>query len=332
MSKYIGTDVPHVISMISERIQSSGKQLRAVYFVACGGSEASLAAGQYLVDSESKGLSCKRYNSNAFVHAAPAKLDDECIVVACSLKGTAETIVALETAQQHGAHTIALTGEPDTALANAATQYVITYGAHGEPVYDQTSTAYALRIGFEILHQFEGYAHYQEALDGFRQITPIVASARASFKEDAVIFANRCKDDEVFYVLGCGPLLGTAYSMAFCHLNEMQTRHAVLVPSGDYFHGPFETTTSDLAIILLKSGGRTRPLDQRVEDFLKKHGGRHTIIDARDSLTWERIDKSVAEFFEPAIMWDVERMFVETLADRRRHPMTDRVYMWKFKY
>lgn len=333
MSKYIGTDVPHVISAIKEKIREAGKTLRAVYFVACGGSEAALASGYYLIETESKTLSVKKLNSNVFVHATPAKLDDECIVVCCSLKGTAETVEAVKVARAAGANTIALTGAPDTATANAG-DIVITYdGKHDIPgVYDLTSTAYSLRIAFEILHQFEGYAHYDKAIEGFKKINEIVTAARASLKEDAVVFANKCKDDEVFYVLGCGPLLGTAYSMANCHLIEMQSRHAVLIPSGDYFHGPFETTTSDLAMILLMSGGRTRPLDERVERFLGKHGGHHTILDARATQLWEKIDHSVAEFFEPAIMWDVERLFVECLADRRRRPMTDRVYMWKFPY
>lgn len=332
MPNYCGSDVSHVIRMIKEKIDNAGKQLKEIYFVACGGSEAALAAGHYLMDCEAKTIGAKKYNSNVFVHATPKKLDDECIVVACSLKGTAETIVAMKKAQEHGAHTICLTAGADTPIAQSADTVVI-YGSHGqEGVYDQSSTAYSLRIAFEVLHQFENYDRYEMAIEGFSSINKIVASARVSFKEQAVIFANKFKDDEIFYVLGCGPLLGTAYSMAFCHLNEMQTRHAVLIPSGDYFHGPFETTTDQLPIVLLKSGGRTRPMDQRVEDFLSKHGGRQTIIDAKDTLLWQEVDPSVAEFFEPAVIWDVERMFVETLADRRRHPMTDRVYMWKFPY
>lgn len=331
MSRYVGTDVKGVVGKIKKEMDAEGKTLRAVYFVACGGSEASLYTGQYIVDCESEGLSCKRYNSNVFVHAAPKKLDGECIVVLCSMRGTAETIEALRVAKAAGAHPIVLTGAPDTSIA-AECDSVIVYGTTETGVYDKSVVTFTLRVAVEILHQFEGWKGYDKAVDGFGVLNEVTTAALVSYKEDAVMFADKCMDDEVFYTLGCGPLFGTAYTLNFCYILEMQTRHAVFVPSGDYFHGPFETTTSDLAVIVFKSGGRTRPMDERAERFLSKHGGHHTVIDIKSSALWDRIDGSVAEYFESVMMYDVIRMYAQTLADRRAHPLTDRVYMWKIAY
>ena len=48
--------------------------------------------------------------------------------------------------------------------------------------------------------------------------------------------------------------------MVNCHLIEMQQRNACLIHSGEYFHGPFETTGKGVAIVLLMSTGRTLSL------------------------------------------------------------------------
>ena len=326
--KYVGTDVKAVIAGIKADLQAKGKSLKAVYFVACGGSEASIAAGKYMLATETKTLAVGKYNSNLFVHDTPRMLDDSCIVVCCTLKGTAETIEAMRTAEKAGAYSIALTGTPETPMAKAA-PCVILYGGAGAA---SNSTSASLRIAMEILYQFEGWALYSKAAAVFDKINGIVEKDKAHWLEAAKIFGKDFAKDEIFYVLGCGPLEGTAYSMANCHLIEMQTKHAVLIPSGDYFHGPFETTTKDLPFVLLESNGKSRPLDERVLRFFERFAGRYTVIDAAESALYEAADPAIAEYFEPVVIWPIERMFVEQMAEVRGRSMDDRNYMWKFEY
>nr|MCR5372975.1 hypothetical protein [Solobacterium sp.] len=64
--KYFGTDVKHIISAIKAELDAKGKTLRAVYWVACGGSEYSVNAGKYMMQSEAKGIATGRFNSNLF--------------------------------------------------------------------------------------------------------------------------------------------------------------------------------------------------------------------------------------------------------------------------
>ena len=326
--KYVGTDVRAVIAGIKADMQAKGKSLKAVFFVACGGSEASIAAGKYMLAAETKTLAVGKYNSNLFVHDTPKMLDDSCIVVCCTLKGTAETIEAMRTAEKAGAYSIALTGKPDTPMALAA-PCVVLYGGGGTA---SNSTSASLRIAMEILHQFESWENYDKAEAVFGRINGIVEEDKAHWLEATETFGKEFANDEIFYVLGCGPLEGTAYSMANCHLIEMQTKHAVLIPSGDYFHGPFETTTKDLPLILLESNGKSRPLDERVLRFLERFAGRYTVIDAAESALYKTADPAVAEYFEPVVIWPIERMFVEQMAKVRGRSMDDRNYMWKFEY
>ncbi|KZL89006.1 SIS domain-containing protein [Clostridium magnum] len=322
-------DIIEIISEIKAKMDFNGG-LKAVYFVACGGSMAAIYPGKYLLDSDAKNIATKIYSSNEFVHTTPKSLDKNCICIICSLKATAETVEAVKVANEKGAVTIAMTGSPDTEMAKNG-QYSVIYSNGDNQIYSKANQALALKLCFEILYQFENYEHYEKAMNAYKHIDSIVNNTKDNMQEAAQAFAEKFKDDSVLYVLGCGPLYGTAYTMVSCHLMEMQCKHAVLVHSGEYFHGPFETTDKDLAMILLMSTGRTRAMDERTLKFMKKYADRYIVIDAKDTGI-DVIDESVAEFFNSVIMIPIERFFVSEMAKVRGHSMDYRRYMWKLEY
>ncbi|OLS35424.1 SIS domain-containing protein [Bacillus sp. MRMR6] len=318
-----------IISEIKQKIESAGG-LKAVYFVACGGSQAAIYPANYLIQSEAKNIATAIYNSNEFVHATPASLNEQTICIICSLNATPETVEAVKVANAKGAITIAMTGSPDTLMAQNG-QYKVVYSNGDNQVYSQANQALALKLGFEILHQFENYEKYDAAMSAYDKIDAIVEHGKVNLLPQAQQFAKKFKKDEVFYVLGSGPLFGTAYTMACCHFMEMQWKHAITLNSGEYFHGPFETTDKEVALVLLKSVGRTRPMDDRVETFLKEYAERYIIIDAEE-IGLNQIDSSVAEFFNSVVMIPIERFFVYQMSLANNHPMEDRRYMWKVAY
>lgn len=322
-------EIKPMINEIKQKMEASGG-LKNIYFVACGGSQAAIYLANYLIQSEAKNIATAIYNSNEFVHATPAALDEQSICIICSLNATAETVEAVKVANSKGAITIAMTGSPDTLMAQTG-QYKVVYSNGDQQVYSQANQAMALKLGFEILHQFENYEHYEAAMDAYSKIDEIVEFGKASLLPTARKFAEDFKDDEVFYVLGSGPLYGTAYTMACCHFMEMQWKHAITLHSGEYFHGPFETTDKDVAMILLKSVGRTRPLDERAETFLNEYAEHFVVIDAEE-IGLNKIDSSVAEFFNSVVMIPIERFFVYQMSLVRNHSMDDRRYMWKVAY
>lgn len=305
--------------------------LKNICFVACGGSQAAIYAGKYLLDCEAKNIPVEIYNSNEFVHMARDGVDGRSLVIACSLKATAETVEAVRMANAKNAITIAMTGSDETGMAKAG-QYVVTYSSGDNQVYSQSNQSQVLRLCFEILRQFEGWEKYDRAFSAFDSIDGIIDDCRRKMLPAAKNFAETYKDDEVFQVIGSGPLYGTAYTMANCHFMEMQCRHAVTIHSGEYFHGPFETTDKSLAMVLLMSTGKTRPLDERVLRFLKIYAGRYFVIDAKDTGVEAAMDASVAEYFNPVIMIPLERFFVSQIAEVRGHSMDFRRYMWKTDY
>ena len=112
---------------------------------------------------------------------------------------------------------------------------------------------------------------------------------------------------------------------------EMQWKHAVCLHTGEYFHGPFETTDKKLPMILLMSEGRTRALDERCLKFLRTYAENYIVIDF-EKLNGGKIDKSVVEFFNPVVMIPIERYYVSQKAEVRGHSMDERRYMWKVEY
>ena len=296
--------VKEIVAEIKEKMDKLGG-LKHVYFVSCGGSKAAIFPGLYLLQSEAKTFSATTYTSNEFVHATPKELDERCVAVICSLKATPETVEAVKTANAAGAVTIAMTGNMQTGMAKVG-QYIVTYSNGDDQVYSDSNKANSHRIGFELLKQFENWENYDKAMEAYRYIDEIIEEGKKNVLADAKAWAEKYKDEPVFYVLASGSNYGVAYSMCCCHFMEMQWKHAVCLHTGEYFHGPFETTDKKLPMILLMSEGRTRALDERCLKFLRTYAENYIVIDF-EKLNGGKIDKSVVEFFNVVVMIPSER-------------------------
>lgn len=325
--------VETVMEQVKAALDANGG-LKQVIFVACGGSFSSSYPARYLLNQEGS-IRVQGYNSSEFVNATPKNVDKNTLVIGTSTKATAETVEALKTARAKGAVTVGLTGYADSLTAQAA-QFYITY-YHADEWYQDPSLVHcnsqgtALKIAFWLLKHYDGYAHYDAAMDAFQRLPEIYGRAYNSVKEDAALFALTYQDDLIWNVLSSGAAWEVAYSDAFCFFQEMQTVHCVPVHSGEYFHGAFETCSKDLAILLFKSVGRTRPLDERAERFLSKFAGHHWIIDA-EKLGLGELDSHVAEYFNALLLHPISKQFIAAMGDVRMHPMSYRRYMWKFDY
>ncbi len=322
-------EIKQIITEIKQKLDAKGG-LKHVYFVACGGSKAAIFPGLYLLQSEAKTFSATTYTSNEFVHATPKELDERCVAVICSLKATPETVKAVETANAKGAITIAMTGSMETGMAKVG-QYVVVYSNGAPQDYSNSNQACSLRIGFELLHQIEGWDKYDKAMDAYQYINEIVDEAKKECLPAAQAWAEKEKDEPVFYVLASGSNYGVAYSMCCCHFMEMQWKHAVCLHTGEYFHGPFETTDKKLPMVLIMGEGRTRALDERCLKFLKTYAENFIVIDFKE-LNKGRIDPDVVEFFNPVVLIPIERYYVFQMSLVTGHSMDERRYMYKVEY
>lgn len=314
--------------------RAGGTPIEEVFFVACGGSLAGLYPAWYLLSREARHLRAVCYTSNEFVHATPAACGERSIVICCSLASTPETVAASRKARELGAHVIALVGEADAEMAQIA-QHAILYHNLDARRRDtdprDTKLSWALKLAFELLHQQEGYAGYHEAMQAFDLLPPVAMDALRYSDRRVDKFARMAETEKIIYVMGSGPNCGSVYSHSICNILECMWTDSVAVHSGEYFHGPFETTDQNLAVILLVSGGRTRALDERALRFLQRHTDKLTVVDAK-TFGIDRMGPAVREYFEPLVFMPVMDIYNTALARLRGHSEKDRRYMYKLPY
>jgi len=308
-----------------------GVQMSEVFFVACGGSLVDLYPAKFFLACESRLLRTDLYTANEFVYAVPKVLGERSVVIFCSHSGvTPEIVEAVKVAKAVGSLTVSLTHNKSSELA-AFSDHNVVYEWGDESNVQNNPMAITLALCLEILQQSEGYANYQEFQEALLKIDDVVAAARKQVGKRVLTFAENYQNEKLFYTLSSGASFGLAYGFAICSLMEMQWLNASAIHSGEFFHGPFEITDKKTNFIVLVNEGRTRPLDQRVIDFLKTYAKNYVIIDAKE-LGIGVLPESVVEFFNPILFYSVLCDYREALAQIRNHPLETRRYMGKVEY
>jgi len=319
-----------LVKMIEARAED-GVQMSEVFLVACGGSLVDLYPAKFFLASESRLLRTELYTANEFVHAVPKVLGEQSVVILCSHSGdTPELIEAVKVAKAAGSITVSLTHNKSSDIGYFSDHNVV-YEWGDESSVQNNPMAITLALCLEILQQSEGYAYYKEFQEALLKIDDVVAAAHNKVGERVVTFAETYQNEKLFYTLSSGASYGHAYGFAICSLMEMQWLHASSIHSGEFFHGPFEVTDKKTNFIVLVNHGRTRPLDQRVIDFLKSYAKNYVIIDAKE-LGIGVLPESVVEFFNPILFYSVLCDYREALAKIRSHPLETRRYMGKVEY
>ena len=309
------------------------KTITNVSFTGCGGSLACFYAPYYFITRESAVLSANYGNANEFSHDTPKNVNEHSIVVCASRRGdTKQTVEAAQKAKALGATVIALQLEKDTPL-EAAADYTIQFkdtGADGA-LYEESKSAYALAIAYEIVHQLEGNDEvYNAMVNAMNSMNKIVPQALVDVVPEAVKFSVDYNNNDIIYTMGSGTAWAAAQQQTICIFMEMQWINSSVIHSDEFFNGPFEITEKDTAYLLLKSTGRTREVDERAIAFLNKFNAHTTIIDGYDYGMKELGE--VSEYFDHSFYSELLNVYNHLLADRRQHPLSWRKYMWKFNY
>jgi fructoselysine-6-P-deglycase FrlB-like protein len=319
-----------LVNMLKKRAED-GAQTSEVFFVACGGSLVDLYPAKFFLASESFRLRTDLYTANEFVHASPRMLGEHSVVILCSHSGdTPEVVEAVKIAKAAGSLTVTLTHNRFSEIADFA-DHNIVYEWGDESKVQNNPMAITLALCLEILKESDGYANYDDFQEALLKIDNVVAAARNKVVERVLTFAETYQHEKLFYVLSSGASYGHAYGFAICSLMEMQWLHASGIHSGEFFHGPFEVTDEKTNFIVLMNEGRTRPLDQRVIEFLDRYAKNYLVVDAKE-LGIGVLPNSVVEFFNPILFYSVMSDYREALAKIRNHPLEKRRYMGIVEY
>lgn len=321
-------DISELVKVLKKEFDKTG--LKNVYLTACGGSLGGLAPMYEIINSEAKTISASLITAGDFMTATPKQVRSDALVITMSASGnTPETVAAAKKARELGAKVVTLSRLYGSPLQTEG-DYHICYGFR-TCKYSETSTAMLMYFAFELLKEFEGYEHYNDAMASFDILDEVCDKAFEDSKAPAQKFAEKNKDVEQIYTLGSGNSKMVAYTTCICHFMEMEWMHAGYSHSGEFFHGPFEVAQPDIPYMLLKNIGPTRSIDERAEAFLEKHTDNLAVVDAKEYGV-ERFAPSVAHFFNTIVLAIVARQYTETLAVAKQHPFCFRRYMFKVEY
>lgn len=307
-------------------------EVKNVYFVACGGSQASMMPAQYMFDRELD-IPSAIYTSNEFNYGTPKGFGPQSVVITCSHSGTTpETVAAAQKATDAGALSIAFSNVEDSPLWQAAGMG-IHYDHGPEADEGDKGGAVMMRTWFELLKVLDSKqaALWQAGVDAVDRLTDIKKDACDKYREVATKWANDNKRAEVIYTMGSGANYGEMYSLAICLFMEMQWIHSNCIHSGEYFHGPFEVTDFDVPFVITVGNGATRHLDERALAFAKKFSEHLFVIDEND-FDFGDLDPKVSEYLAPEVLGSVVRVMVDALAHDRGHALSVRRYMWQMEY
>ena len=316
--------------IISEILEKKG-EIKDVFFAACGGSLVEFYPPRYFVENESSTVRSHLYTAKELICAKPKTLTDKTITFICSHSGnTQEVYDAAVYAKAQGSTVITFTFNPDS-IVNKAGDYNIVYDWGDDVPYTENPVYQSMAMVNELLHQAEDFPYYEDMLFGFNKINGITRRAAAQVQKRAEIFAAKYYKEPIIYVVGSGATFGNAYGFSICSLMEMQWMNSCYIHSGEYFHGPFEVTDKETLYILLENSGKTRVMDERVVEFLKKYAEKYEIIDSKE-LGIDIINSEVVDYFTPNFFYYVTCVYRAELSKLRNHPLEVRRYMGKVDY
>jgi len=316
------------INQVKEAVEEVNVQ--NIYFVACGGSLASLSTGDYFIDRELS-IPSKAMTSNEFIHTNPKGLGENSVVILRSHSGTTpETVKAATFAREKGAITIAISIDEQSPLCKEA-EYTVHYNyKDGSDAIDGEIGVYFTLL-FSLLNVLAPNEKYERVLDQLNKLESLFESNKKLTYDTAFNFGKRNKREKLIYTMASGAYYHQAYSFTSCLLMEMLWINSNAIHSGEYFHGPFEITDFDVPFLIIKGEGPTRPLDERAISFAEKFSENVEVVDIT-KLDYSGIDEDLKEYFGPALAGVVLRQYADGLSEHTGHPLSVRRYMWKMDY
>jgi glucosamine--fructose-6-phosphate aminotransferase (isomerizing) len=209
---------------------------------------------------------------------ASAVINDGTLLVVVSQSGRTAEIVKLLVAVR-GRPIIAITNDPDSPLAKAATvAYVTRAGAeHSVPCKTYVSTLAALAL-------------FADDFPARPRDADAAALARAADAMEAWLADWEAKANDIAYRLhGAKSLVvcGRGWSLCSAHAGAMTLReaariHAEGMSGAQFRHGHMEMIRSGAAVLLFRGSDSTAPLQEKLAEEIRGKGGVVTVVSNRE--------------------------------------------------
>lgn len=315
------------INKAADEISKAG--YKNIYLVGTGGTYAIISPLAYLLKTNSE-LVWYHEIAAEFVKAKPKSLTKDSLVITSSLTGTTvETIEAAKFARSMGAKVISFVGDASTPLAQES-DYVFANAAANDNLVEELHIQF-FALGARLMKNNGEFPEYDEFIETLKKLPEVLLKVREENDERALAFAEKHKDTKFHMCVGAGNTWGETYCFAMCVLEEMQWIATKSIHAAEFFHGTIEMTEKDMSFMLFKGEDETRPLLDRVENFVREYSDIVEVWDTKD-YALEGISENMRKYISPMVMsTQLERVSAH-LEHVRDHSLEIRRYYRTVKY
>ena len=326
------------IQLVDSQIQQlvgliKARDIQQVYFVACGGSLATLQPGKYILQRETTAVFAETYNAAEFVADPPIRLNEKTLVVLNSQSGgTAETVAAARLASEKGALTAAFTTAPGSAIEKSVAQVIYYYDDPANP-FPAVLTIFpeVAKLTYALLDVFNGTNLLLQVNEAMLRLQSTFDAACDEYRPAARAFARGYDKEPLIYTVAAGLNSCVSYVMTNCLIMESLWKDSSSIHAGEFFHGACEAFDASTPVLVLMGIGKTRSLEERVVKFLRRKTDKLIVLDAA------ALDLSVyPAFIRPLtaslILNRLCALYIDDMSFVMGHPVSSRRYMGVEKY
>lgn len=311
----------------------AARDIRQVYFVACGGSLATLQPGKYILQRETTAVDTETFNAAEFVADPPIRLNEKTLVVLNSQSGgTAETVAAARLASERGALTAAFTTAPASAIEKSVKQVIYYYDDPANP-FPAVLTIFpeVAKLIWALLDVFNGTNLLPQVNEAMLRLQSTFDAVCDEYRPAARAFARAFDKEPLIYTVAAGLNSCVSYVMTNCLIMESLWKDSSPIHAGEFFHGACEAFDASTPVLVLMGIGKTRSLEERVVKFLRRKTDKLIVLDAA------ALDLSVyPAFIRPLtaslILNRLCALYIDEMSFVMGHPVSSRRYMGVEKY
>ena len=308
---------------IDSLVAHVGEGVKNVYFLGAGGSYAEMMPYALLLQTKST-LPGTAAIAQEFMLAPDTAFGEGSLAVFVSAPGsTPEVNKAIEWAKSKGAVTVGFTGEAESPFARAL-DHVFLSSAHSYDIQLLLLVTGLLRARGE-------FADHDRFADQLALLPALMVDVAKRADSKASVFANKHKDVEYIFVVGSGNVWGYAYLYSMCVLEECQWLHTTRVHAAEFFHGSLELIEKDTTTLLFFGEDETRPLMDRVRNFVELYSDDVTVFDTAD-YPLEGFDAEFRPLVSPLVIGTAASRLSAHLELVRNHRLDVRRYYRVVEY
>ena len=256
-------------------------------------------------------------------------LNQDSLVITLSKSGdTKETVEIAKKLNAENIRVICCTKNLSSPLANHC-KYVVPMQHENGVEYEYIVLYW---VFFRILYNKGQFDDYESFADSLSALPENLLKIKAQFEPKAEEIAKEHYNAPIQYWIGSAEMWSEVYLFSMCILEEMQWIKTKSVTSAEFFHGTLELIEKDTSVFLVKSEGKCRVLDERVERFVSKYSDKLVVIDTAE-YALDGVDSKFRWLIAPLM---VSTCLVDRLAFHfekyTKHDLDFRRYYRQFEY